>query len=1205
MVNVRVKEIPGVGVTYLSDFKSHYDGNDFKHSASSINMSPPLVNFPEITVQDTLEAFEIVLMAGNDFISIGDGITSQGTYTIGVGGLTTVEQCFTAALTADRLDQGGLILLKSGTYNFNSTISLPAGVSVVGEIGGTIINVLTDNPVFQIAECSRVAIDNAGRYTDGQNINKFHNLTFFDNMGSPLPVLKTSSFIYGDKGSNIEIERCCFFGKKYSTDITNLAVSYNSLSFSLANTVLTIKNSSILGLQRAVQFDVDAGLDNKLIINNNKLWVSGSSGVTTKERSVISFAGSSVQISNNFIRTGISADNIDCLACCDTNPTMKSTVVITNNQMVSLFGNRVTNDIFKIPNYSSTGGQNIRSVISNNTSDAGNSSNSFYLTIGDGFTSVGDINGVNALQHLYDLFYQRNVTRFGSDFINHGEVTIYIKQGTYNIGNGYFDSRNKNLNFSLVGVLHHGNFPTIKMVQTAGTSGGNLSYLGNRLENLIFSSDTFYWRVKPTWYSFISNQSEAHTVVKNCFFRNAGIHLDHEGSSSSTVANSVFIENCDFINNTATLTNATYSERIAINAVLQNTNVFIKNCHTDGLYGKFCNFTNSSTSANNNIVIEDCFANSTAITSTDYFIDVRLCQSCTITNNKFNIRSTGSLIYCEARNSANTRFVCENNEIEVNSVTNNGTYGIRTSRFYNVHINNNNLKRIAFPIHINLGKISELTTSVENYNVQVSNNKLQLATEGYGAIVVIASGSVTYSNYSGQVVISKNYVDMIGANTPLTLSSYYDGLNTYGVIYSNVVVDKATIIDNTINTFQASSVTAAPEKECAICCMAARNSEISNNTVTCINYSNARNFYGIYCGKSTPESTIACGGNALIHNNNVTINTSVAYVSNDISGIVCQDVKYFTIKNNTVRVANDRKINSYIKGYSYDPTGSKADADLPVGFIENNILINDTISNIDEFAVTNTDYTTNKVSVNVVSQNNFNQLCKKEIPCFDFVVYGEDSSYETPQILASDATHATRGSFTSSDVSNMARYLNCINSSSYLGTYWNLYKGFYITNYNSNDAAAVNSSPPTHQLLIPINVPNYSKIENIYVPIFYWNQNAGTTATFTASLSVILGNKISFNSKIEYMTDFATQIVTTTIPPSTKSTELYAAINLVADYSSTIDLSPQRNFLASSGSSVDVIGPQQSLFAVLSMHTTVGGSLVKYAIPYCEVTFRY
>jgi len=226
---------------YKQDLLAHRDGQGFRQNADTVGMSPQLSSFPHVDVQGTLEAMETFILNSGAYVSIGDGVNSFGTFNIGDPGIATIETAFSAAFATLRISfRGGVVQLKTGSYEFATSVFLPAGVSVIGELGGTLLSAGSTNPIFVISESESETVKASPVLTaDGSKQNKLYNLTFFDSFGGITPNLHLSSLIYCERGSNLFIEQCSMFGNIAITgsppNVSKYVVSYNTGTTSTLN----------------------------------------------------------------------------------------------------------------------------------------------------------------------------------------------------------------------------------------------------------------------------------------------------------------------------------------------------------------------------------------------------------------------------------------------------------------------------------------------------------------------------------------------------------------------------------------------------------------------------------------------------------------------------------------------------------------------------------------------------------------------------------------------------------------------------------------------------------------------------------------------------------------------------------------------------------------------------------------------------------
>lgn len=148
--------IKGIGrlSTDRFSFQEHIDGEDFRHNASSIDVSPTILG-GATTVQSTLSNIADFIAqqtaAGQGFITIGDGYDTWHAADGSINFDNTIPSLdlilnyiFTPMVAGnappagyERISNGGLVVIKSGTYIVKDTIVVPPGVTLIGEGFGT------------------------------------------------------------------------------------------------------------------------------------------------------------------------------------------------------------------------------------------------------------------------------------------------------------------------------------------------------------------------------------------------------------------------------------------------------------------------------------------------------------------------------------------------------------------------------------------------------------------------------------------------------------------------------------------------------------------------------------------------------------------------------------------------------------------------------------------------------------------------------------------------------------------------------------------------------------------------------------------------------------------------------------------------------------------------------------------------------------
>jgi hypothetical protein len=513
---------------YKQDFNAHQDGTGFRHKANTIDIDPILPKFTGVTVQDVLEELDTFLATGVVYYTIGDGVNSFGSVNVGDTGTATIEDCFTAALASSNIGtNGGVIFLKSGQYNFVSSITLPAGVSVFGEIGGTVINATTGQPIFITTECPSTTVGGTVALSvTGYKVTKFFNLTFFDNLGNSTPVLGSAGFIKCRRGSNVEVERCSMFGKSNAANsaTTKYCIYYDEITASTYDSLLVVKNNYFYGVQTVVDFFTDIAYDNKLEFKNNRALFCGQIGGTTnRELSAVTFVACDAKLNNNDFTIGINSTlqySTSCFCCFSPGAVIKNVTVIGNTlhsvqeTLTDLQDTR--NNLLR---EDSSGLKYIRSIVTGNIIGSACDTN-WNIVIGDGSNTVGDINGEFALQQFLINYV------IDKSNLSHGITTIFIKPGSYTINDNNFNSFSASFDYKLVGLADNGNYPSIFLDYTTPAADENIVYFGSHIENLYFYSSNYYYRI----YLNGANTSpdsrinySINVVARNCSFHNCGI----------------------------------------------------------------------------------------------------------------------------------------------------------------------------------------------------------------------------------------------------------------------------------------------------------------------------------------------------------------------------------------------------------------------------------------------------------------------------------------------------------------------------------------------------------------------------------------------------------------------------------------------------------------------------------------------------------
>lgn len=1285
MVNYRQIESPGRLATSRADFESHRTGAGFRHKADQIDMDPVLSFAPIVppdidNVQGTLAAMLNIIQSGNDFVTIGSGTVSMGTYTVGVGGLPTIESCFAAAIDALRFkESGGIILLKSGVYNFVSTVTLPAGISVMGELGGTILNATADFPIFTIEECPTVGIN----YThapapstipaDGYRQNKLFNLTFFDNylQNTAILVGATSCFIQLKRGANVEIDKCSFFGKYQGNPGTSVTMTRQAvatdINASSYNTLLTVKNSVVFSTQKAITFEIDTTKSNRLSVNHNRFWCTGIiSSINPVDRNIILFDGCDADFCNNDIKFGVYDNNqsVDCFIYCNSYPGQISTLIITGNKVRITTATDYHNSLIHMVNASPDTGIYFKSVITGNTCVGSNDSNDWYIVVGDGETTIGDINGERALSYIYNYYTQENDVTNQTESNLHEQITIFLKAGAYIIDGTDFITSATSFAFKLIGLPHSGNLPRISFNTTAPALNGQYLYFGSHIENISFEApsnylyyiapvDTF---VKPD-VPAVRNIYVKEIIIKNCYFYNTGIYIASTATATPTLDfNGVcLIEKCFFfMDKQANLTgNTVAATRLyAIRHTLPNYRLIIRNCATKNLfYGMFLQTTNSSVAGYNDVTVEDCSIqyygepNIFAVGNSANLIFIDMARNVVLKNNTFDLSnfdtsgfgtSLGTAIQIGGDTSSgniSTYVSVEGNRFIGYDTFSDFLIAYFINGFENINICNNST--LNCPLAYKLSLIND-NVQMYPYNVNIESNINVGSTNSYGFCIINTTYNEPGGDFYGEVNIRNNEIDMTNkgatSDRETSLQPYYpNDAGTYllGVISIDVKDAIINIENNSIIDFQTNQLT---DQEALISCVRFRSARICENKLELTNHNILRYIYSIFTSDTYPTTTglITNYNDVKILGNDITHFGDGALTTDDHEGgIFAIYTKFITIQHNSVKALDGGTLLRFITAFA-----GADDADASIGEITYNAIYSQTAAgaylNEGDNAITYIPPAGVQTVVKMVANRNRGQKFIKDINCYDFIQYGYNSytaNYPEMKATVLVSQRATGGGYTGLFDFNHVSNLNKTDQMDIntLVPSWRsaaepLPKGLYYTNAldeNNKGLAAVCDLLPTpkykHQVLIPIHIDDFVKLNYMEIPIYlYSNGDTPTAPIFVASASLILCNTVDTPTRISGVIGSVLPITVSYWERRSKSMaglDSYK-INLHHDFLGTEFgdagqwLTPKYN-----KSFADALAPSAQAYIVLALDSTGGtaypGTNIYFAIPYARITYIY
>lgn len=603
----------GFSVVSTKDFVAHaIDGDDWRHEAAHINVSPAIPGLGATNVRAGLiEIYNAVLSNGSGFISIGDSDGyASGNYNVNSLATPTIEDAFTAAFADARLANGGIILVLAGTYNVTDTINIPAGITVMGEISGTIINGQTaEVPIFKILRGTKI-IDVNGNSGSGDQVielgsnfdkTKLFNLILIDNYSGSInsgnATMTTVPMVQVERGANFEAERVTCLGRLNDGATLNRTKTLAFVETTSGNsngTVITINDCFGDGLKQILRNDTQLGNLDFVKISNSKFRFYGAEGgvySSSADSAIFSSLANISLINNYFYGKGSQAKTL---------LTVGSTGgdITTKIQLVGNYGKYEFTD-FPILIDNQTGNVSLETLSVNNNwgnDDINYLPDDWYITISasDTDTNAGDLFGSGALQTII------NYASLNSSF----DATVYLLPGTYNVTAG----SSTVTNLRLIGLPKGTTYPIVRLGITAGatdTIGNRYLGIGNRLENIKFESTSNYSSLLVTWnVDGLPDIAGTYNsiYINNCIFENTVCYI--AGSNGGTSNRARFtIENCQFRQT------GTFAENISLSIPRVNVGN-IRNCIWSGAgyaisYGTL--YTAPSTIAFGKLSLNNCY----------------------------------------------------------------------------------------------------------------------------------------------------------------------------------------------------------------------------------------------------------------------------------------------------------------------------------------------------------------------------------------------------------------------------------------------------------------------------------------------------------------------------------------------------------------------------------------------------------------------
>lgn len=760
----RVRE-GGRPVTHYQDFISHTGGTDWRHQAKDLDMNPAILG--STNAQSAIEnVYNLILDSGTGFISIGSitgnpGFYATGKYNVNSVETPTLKDAIDAAVLDSRLTNGGVILLLPGYYRVSSTITIPSGISLIGEGPGVYIIGETSgsNPIFNVNAVTTDFSINGDSGLGDQNLilgtgvkkNLFKNLIITDNsdgyVNSGNATLSGAAMILGSRGSNIECEKVTFIGRLNDGPTLNRIKTTSGVAvFPLGlskGTSIVINNCYFDGMRTPIFFRSQLGDSDYLSVKNNKIKFYGEESVSysTNDCAIVSSLAN-IEIENNlFVGAGSYSETIlGVLNDVVPNPTNCSVKVVGNSGYT--VGN-ISRPVDFV--YTNT----VKAAIYGNAFSVGKDGNKpWVIVLG---MDEGDLLGEGALDLLLSTY----------DAASEVSTKVILNPGNYDltVASGTFTS------LKLEGNIIGKRYPQIKL-NLSGVSVDALSnkyiLFGNRIENIYFSSVGAFQSVHAgsSFPSLAGDKAEG-IVINNCIFKDTNLYLDTDGFDSSVAPTAAFdgsatklhshVSKCRFYQSSA------FSENwsLALSAIdtVKLTDSYFHGPGYALIFGDpFPSGTNIS-----NFIIDGCvfdlsgsIINALPAIGNPYYINISyLTSKVKIKNSAFLCSSDGNSVASVFSGiNTNKDFISIlSSDVSIDSCyfnTPSNTYSVSGNLFpinglslywtNTINISNNIFNSSGLPIKVQINDTEDPLTANQNY-CNISNNKISLIDDNYITIL--------------------------------------------------------------------------------------------------------------------------------------------------------------------------------------------------------------------------------------------------------------------------------------------------------------------------------------------------------------------------------------------------------------------------------------------------------------------------------------
>jgi len=941
--------------------------------------------------------------------------------------------------------------------------------------------------------------------------------------------------------------------------------------------------------------------------------------VTARNTAAVTFRACNGSLSHNQIWFGLNSLTLQVVqtafSCYDAGNDVRNLVIVGNQG--HYYDDTLADSENRLLSEDNDGLQLIRAAISGNTMGGSGDSN-WYITVGDGENSIGDVNGEFAIQNIVKYFYKINT---GS---GHGGVVIYVKYGNYTIDDktDFIPSAN-GLTVALVGLTDNGNFPTINLDVSSPDTDGQELLFSHHIENMHFNGGLNYYKI--VIQNDFSNPDIRipffrNVEIKNCTFHNCSIVFD--SASVSTVLNEkmkneILIEHCQFSNSEVISNMAAPEDMYAIVCDNKNGKIIINTCQT--VYrewrGQFFKTLSPIDSANNcQVYIDNCVLTSEGMTSSAAVFAV-LCfevNTFSFTNNIIDL----TLVHpTTISNGIYAKFITDSNfETSLNItnniiIGNNGTVSSVAAELYGaekLNISKNTFK--GFHLCVEL-IISYYTSSAFLYslNYNIDKNRFTSSSRSYGFLSITNLSGSLGNVLTGEINVNDNALDYSSQGTSFSTVENFNtmkapiNLSVKSPIGTGTDDIQVNIKNNKIRKFKGTLSTVS-YTECCISVLGATSCNIIGNDINHSNSSSSGEFNVIYVSNNgVGWSTIGnVAATAAIQQNRLESDGSSG---NNSSFIFVRNLGSVAITENLLKRINGTQILYNIKAYN------EGDLSLTPALCLDGVISNNTLDifSVNDLKLKDSSYTSNAVKLTVGVNKNLS--VEKEVDCTHFMVYGYNRVFTTNgQEMATVMWNDT--SFISTTPSDKQIHIidDSLVGSGVANSSWNLPNGLYWTNATS--LTEISPSLPItladyntigadnkHQVIVPINIPEFCKIEKISIPIFIRN-DSGSTETFNAGAAAIVGNHVAaFGARI-YELNSSSTFSSSSVSVATNSDSILTLESLYSEFfdrlTGTTDQTPMPTDL--------------QLYVVISLYINGEYTSINdfyFAIPYVKVQYAY